>query len=39
VRQLGGTASLAPLIGAEMLIALWLESNYAVAFNDEAKTG
>jgi len=38
-RQLGGTASLPPLIGAEMLFALLLERHHAVAFLPEAKSG
>jgi UDP-N-acetylmuramyl pentapeptide phosphotransferase/UDP-N-acetylglucosamine-1-phosphate transferase len=38
-RPLGGAATLIPLIGAEMLIALWMERNRAVSFQDEAKTG
>ena len=38
-RQLGGAAALAPLIGAELLIALWMERNHAVAFKNEAETG
>jgi Fuc2NAc and GlcNAc transferase len=38
-RQLGGAAALAPLIGAELLMALWMERNHAVAFEDEAETG
>jgi UDP-N-acetylmuramyl pentapeptide phosphotransferase/UDP-N-acetylglucosamine-1-phosphate transferase len=38
-RPFGGAAALTPLIGAEMLIALWMERNQAVAFKDEAKTG
>jgi UDP-N-acetylmuramyl pentapeptide phosphotransferase/UDP-N-acetylglucosamine-1-phosphate transferase len=37
-RQLGGTAALPLLIGAEMLIALWLERNHAVGFQREAKS-
>ena len=38
-RTLGGAAALTPLIGAEILIALWMERNHAVTFKDEAKTG
>ena len=38
-RPLGGAAALTPLIGAELLIALWMERNHAVSFKDEAKTG
>lgn len=38
-RPLGGVAVLWPLIGMEMLIALWMERNHAVTFQDEAKTG
>jgi UDP-N-acetylmuramyl pentapeptide phosphotransferase/UDP-N-acetylglucosamine-1-phosphate transferase len=38
-RPFGGAATLIPLIGAEMLIALWMERNRAVSFQDEAKTG
>ena len=37
-RQLGGTAALPLLIGAEMLFALWLERNHAVGFQREAKS-
>ena len=37
-RPLGGAAALTPLIGAELLIALWMERNHAVSFKDEAKT-
>jgi len=35
-RQLDAAAALTPLIGAEILIALWMERNHAVAFKDEA---
>jgi len=35
-RPLGGAAALTPLIGAEILIALWMERNHAVTFKDEA---
>jgi hypothetical protein len=28
-----------PLIGVEMLMALWMERNQASSFQDEAKTG
>jgi len=38
-RPFGGAAALTPLIGAEMLMALWMERNQAVSFKDEAKTG
>jgi UDP-N-acetylmuramyl pentapeptide phosphotransferase/UDP-N-acetylglucosamine-1-phosphate transferase len=38
-RPFGGAATLMPLIGAEMLMALWMERNQAVSFQDEAKTG
>jgi UDP-N-acetylmuramyl pentapeptide phosphotransferase/UDP-N-acetylglucosamine-1-phosphate transferase len=38
-RQLGGFAALPPLIGAEMLIALWMEHTHAVDFHEEVKTG
>jgi UDP-N-acetylmuramyl pentapeptide phosphotransferase/UDP-N-acetylglucosamine-1-phosphate transferase len=38
-RPFGGAATLIPLIGAEMLMALWMERNQAVSFQDEAKTG
>jgi len=38
-RAFGNAATLIPLIGAEMLIALWMERNQAVSFQDEAKTG
>jgi hypothetical protein len=38
-RPFGNAATLIPLIGAEMLIALWMEHNQAVSFQDEAKTG
>jgi UDP-N-acetylmuramyl pentapeptide phosphotransferase/UDP-N-acetylglucosamine-1-phosphate transferase len=38
-RQHGGAAALTLLIGAEMLMGLWIERNHAVAFEDEAKTG
>ncbi len=38
-RPFGNAATLIPLIGAEMLIALWMERNQAVSFQDEAKTG
>ena len=35
-RPLGGAAALTPLIGTEILIALWMERNHAVTFKDEA---
>ena len=35
-RPLGGAAALTPIIGAEILIALWMERNHAVSFKDEA---
>ncbi len=38
-RPFGGTTALTPLIGTEILIALWLERNHAVTFKDEAKRG
>jgi UDP-N-acetylmuramyl pentapeptide phosphotransferase/UDP-N-acetylglucosamine-1-phosphate transferase len=38
-RPFGGAGTLIPLIGAEMLMALWMERNQAVSFQDEAKTG
>jgi len=38
-RTFGGAATLMPLIGAEMLMALWMERNQAASFQDEAKTG
>jgi hypothetical protein len=38
-RPFGGTATLMPLIGAEMLMALWMERNQAASFQDEAETG
>ena len=38
-RPFGGVAALTPLIGAEMLMALWMERNQAVSFKDEAKMG
>jgi UDP-N-acetylmuramyl pentapeptide phosphotransferase/UDP-N-acetylglucosamine-1-phosphate transferase len=38
-RAFGNAATQIPLIGAEMLIALWMERNQAVSFQDEAKTG
>jgi len=38
-RPFGGAATLMPLIGAEMLMALWMERNQAASFRDEAKTG
>jgi UDP-N-acetylmuramyl pentapeptide phosphotransferase/UDP-N-acetylglucosamine-1-phosphate transferase len=38
-RPFGGAATLIPLIGAEMLIALWMDRNQAASFQDEAKTG
>jgi Fuc2NAc and GlcNAc transferase len=38
-RPLGGTSALTPLIGTEILLALWLERNHAVTFKDEAKRG
>ena len=38
-RPFENAATLIPLIGAEMLIALWMERNQAVSFQDEAKTG
>jgi UDP-N-acetylmuramyl pentapeptide phosphotransferase/UDP-N-acetylglucosamine-1-phosphate transferase len=38
-RRLGGAGALTPLIGAEILIALWMERNHAVTFKDGAKTG
>lgn len=38
-RPLGGLATLIPLIGAQVLLALWMERNHAVAFIDEADTG
>jgi UDP-N-acetylmuramyl pentapeptide phosphotransferase/UDP-N-acetylglucosamine-1-phosphate transferase len=38
-RPFGGAATLTPLIGAEMLMALWMERNQAVSFQDEAKSG
>jgi len=38
-RAFGNAATLIPLICAEMLIALWMERNQAVSFQDEAKTG
>jgi UDP-N-acetylmuramyl pentapeptide phosphotransferase/UDP-N-acetylglucosamine-1-phosphate transferase len=38
-RPFGGAATLTPLIGAEMLTALWMDRNQAVSFRDEAKTG
>ena len=37
-RLLGGAAALAPLIGTEMLMALWMERNHAATFKNEAKT-
>jgi hypothetical protein len=36
---MGGLAALIPLIGAQVLLALWMERNHAVAFIDEADTG
>lgn len=38
-RLFGGAATLIPLIGAEMLMALWMDCNQAASFQDEAKTG
>jgi len=38
-RPMGGLAALIPLIGAQVLLALWMERNHAVAFIDEADTG
>jgi hypothetical protein len=38
-RPFGGAATLMPLIGAEMLMALWMERNEAASFQDEAKAG
>jgi UDP-N-acetylmuramyl pentapeptide phosphotransferase/UDP-N-acetylglucosamine-1-phosphate transferase len=36
-RLLGGTAALTALIGTEMLMAVWMERNHAVAFKNEAE--
>jgi len=38
-RPMGGLAALIPLIGAQVLLALWMERNHAVAFIGEADTG
>ena len=38
-RPMGGLAALIPLIGAQVLLALWMERNHAVAFTGEADTG
>jgi hypothetical protein len=34
-RDIGGTPALASLIGAEVLMALWMEQHHATAFDDE----
>jgi hypothetical protein len=38
-KLLGGIAALTPLIGTEMLMAVWMERKHAVTFKNEAKTG
>jgi UDP-N-acetylmuramyl pentapeptide phosphotransferase/UDP-N-acetylglucosamine-1-phosphate transferase len=38
-KLLGGIAALTPLIGTEMLMAVWMERKHAVTFKNDAKTG